>query len=599
MRGRPSAAPASPALSWWATPRGAGVIVALVAVAAFARALGNGFTYDEGLVLVGAQRFLQSGAFGALFGKRYFAASLEGTWRPFCTLTYMLDAMVWFHPAMFKADSLLWHIAAALLLMAFTRRLLPEARRPLGHRGGPAVRAPPHHGRDGRQRLVPRGLAGHRLHAGDADPGARPAAGAGARRVRAGPSVEGVGGDGAGAAGVAAARPVRRPIPRAFGAPEPAAPRGLAARLGRAIVELIPYGVVTVIYLAIRFGPLKTPVAYARYPGGTFGDTLIGLPAIWAHDLRLLVWPWPLCADYTGYFRFGPQPWGPVLLASAIVAGYLGLGALVFRRGERVAALGLGWFLLALLPVSNLLPMPIPAAERFLYLPLCGIAIAAAVARRPLRRAASRPRGAPAGGGGAGAALAALAVVLNLRHGDWRDDQPLWQATVAVNPRSCGAQSAVGREPALTRDAERRPGDPARLGRPRGAGAQPLQRRQRSVSGRLHLYPAGGGARAARRSGRGARGAGAGGRPPPALRAAVRLARLPGVSGRGPHRVGDDAQEGDHRSGAARRDCGRRCADLRGQNLTGGRGSRPSPRTSGAVAALLTGSLVSLSFAAA
>jgi tetratricopeptide (TPR) repeat protein len=42
------------------------------------------------------------------------------------------------------------------------------------------------------------------------------------------------------------------------------------------------------------------------------------------------------------------------------------------------------------------------------------------------------------------AALAALAVVLNLRHRDWRDDQTLWAATVAVNPRSCGAQSAVG-----------------------------------------------------------------------------------------------------------------------------------------------------------
>src|SRR5215831_14320943 len=110
MRGRRSAAPVSPALPWWATPRGAGVIV--------------------GLVLLGAQRFLQSGAFGTLLGKGYFGASLEGTWRPFCTLTYMLDAMVWFHPAMFKVDSLLWHIAAALLLMAFTRRLLPETRRP-------------------------------------------------------------------------------------------------------------------------------------------------------------------------------------------------------------------------------------------------------------------------------------------------------------------------------------------------------------------------------------------------------------------------------------------------------------------------------------
>jgi tetratricopeptide (TPR) repeat protein len=40
--------------------------------------------------------------------------------------------------------------------------------------------------------------------------------------------------------------------------------------------------------------------------------------------------------------------------------------------------------------------------------------------------------------------LAAFAALLNLRHGDWHDDQRLWLATVAVNPRSCGAQSAVG-----------------------------------------------------------------------------------------------------------------------------------------------------------
>ena len=89
MRGRPSVAPASATLPWWATPRGAAIVVALITVVAFARSLGNGFTYDEGLVLVGAQRFLQSGSFGTLLSKAYFGASLEGTWRPFCTFTYI------------------------------------------------------------------------------------------------------------------------------------------------------------------------------------------------------------------------------------------------------------------------------------------------------------------------------------------------------------------------------------------------------------------------------------------------------------------------------------------------------------------------------
>ncbi len=424
---------------WWATPRGAATIVAAAAVLAFARSLGNGFTYDEGLVIVGAQRFLQSGAFGVLFSKSYFAYSLEGTWRPVCTFTYMLDAAVAMHPAVFKADSLLWHLVAAWLLMALSRRLLPPERRRWALWAGllfvvhPVTTETVDNASFREDTLVTVFTLATLILALDG------------RRALAllcfalgllskesavvGPALLGI----LRLAGFEGQR--RRP----GAATLPPAGR---ARLLWTARELLPFGAVTAGYLALRFGPMQTPVAYARYPGGTFGATLIGLPAIWAHDLRLLVWPWPLCAEYTGYFRFGRQPWGPVALAGAVVLAYLGLLAAAARRGARLVAFGLGWFLLALLPVSNLLPIPIPAAERFLYLPLCGVALAVAGAfgwlaeRRPDR---ARP---------VGAALAGLLVVFvaltNRRHRDWRDDQTLWLATVAANPRSCGAQSAVG-----------------------------------------------------------------------------------------------------------------------------------------------------------
>ena len=443
MRGRPSVAPASAALPWWATPRGAAVIVAAVAAVAFARSLGNGFTYDEGLVLVGAQRFLQSGSFGTLLSKDYFASSLEGTWRPFCTLTYMLDAMVSFHPAVFKLDSLVGHIIAAWLLMALTRRLLPEKRRRWAIVAGllfavhPITAETVDNASFREDSLVTAFVLATLILSLD-------------RRRGLALLCYGLGLLSKESAVIAPAllailRLGRfdRENPRPWGPPEPTSPIPISMVVRRLVIELIPFGVLTLVYLGIRFGPMKTPVAYARYPGGTFGATLIGLPAIWAHDLRLLIWPWPLCADYTGYFRFGAQPWAPVLLAAAMVLGYLGLIVFAIRRGERVVALGLGWFLLALLPVSNLLPIPIPAAERFLYLPLCGIALAAAarfgrfIESHP---APARRRGTLLGVG----MLAAFALFLNLRHGDWHDDQRLWLATVAVNPRSCGAQSAVG-----------------------------------------------------------------------------------------------------------------------------------------------------------
>jgi protein O-mannosyl-transferase len=412
------------------------VIVVAVALVAFARALGNGFTYDEGLVILGAQRFLQSASFGTLFSPSYFSGSLEGTWRPVCTFTYMLDALVSMHPAVFKAQSLLWHIAAACLVMTLVRRLLPESRRRTAIVAGllfvlhPVTAETVDNASFREDSLVTVFTLATLILALD-----------GRRKLAILTFALGL--LSKESAVMAPALLLILRLGRFDGAPS----RPLRATCAALLREMVPFGVVALVYLGLRFGPMRMPGTYAEYPGGSFGATLIGLPAIWAHDLRLLVWPWPLCADYTGYFRFGPQPWGPVLGAGAVVSAYLGLAIFAARRGARVVALGLGWFLLTLLPVSNLLPIPIPAAERFLYLPLVGIALAVAAAFGPLlERLGSR------GAGGArrlalaltGGLLLALGVVLNLRHGDWHDDGRLWLATIAVNPRSCGAQSAVG-----------------------------------------------------------------------------------------------------------------------------------------------------------
>ena len=394
-------------------------------------------------MLVGAQRFLQSGSFGALLSKDYFGASLEGTWRPFCTLTYMLDAMVSFHPAVFKLDSLIGHIVAAWLLMALTRRLLPEGRRRWAIVAGllfalhPITAETVDNASFREDSLVTaftlatlilsldrrRGLALFCYGLGLLSKESAVIAPALLAILRLGR--------------------FDREIPRAWGPPEPASPLPLSMTVRRLVVELIPFGVLTVIYLGIRFGPMKTPVAYAQYPGGTFGATLIGLPAIWAHDLRLLIWPWPLCADYTGYFRFGAQPWGPVLMAGAMVLGLPRAHRLrppPGRAGGRARAR-----LVSAGAAPGVEPAPDPhPGRRAVPLPAALWDRAGGGGQvRSIHGGSSAParrRGTLLGVG----LLAAFAVLLNLRHGDWHDDQRLWLATVAVNPRSCGAQSAVG-----------------------------------------------------------------------------------------------------------------------------------------------------------
>ena len=423
--------PPAPELPWWATVRGAAALVAVVAIAAYARALANGFSYDEGLVIARAQPFLQSGSFGTLLSRRYFAGSLEGTWRPFCTLTYMLDALVSMRPAMFKLTNLAWHIGACWLVMALARRLLPERHRRWAVVAGllfavhPITTETVDNASFREDALVTVFTLGTLVLALDGRP--RLALASFALGLLSKES--------------AVVAPALLLLIR-WGRLGPEARRRSLAELAR---ELGPYAAVAIAYAAVRFGPLKTPMAYARYPGGSFGAALAGLPAVWTHDFRLLFVPWPLCADLTGYFDFGGQPLVPFVAALVVVLLYGAAVVTAAMRGQPLVAFGLGWFGLALLPVSNLVPIPVPAAERFLYLPLAGVALAAAAGVGFLADAAGASRWRRGLGVAAGVAvLGGWIAIVNLRHADWRDDEALWRATARVNPRSCGAQSAIG-----------------------------------------------------------------------------------------------------------------------------------------------------------
>jgi hypothetical protein len=436
-RSQPAAPPPTPPGAWWERSRGAAALVAAAVAIVFARSLANGFTYDEPLVIVKAQDFLKSTDFGALVTRDYFSASLEGTWRPFCTLTYMLDALVAFAPAEFKAQSLLWHAASAILVMTLARRLLPERRRRYAIVAGlvfalhPIVTETVDNASFREDSLVTFWtLATILLELAGREGLALVAFALGLLSKES-----------------AVVAPVLLGLLRAWGPAElRRSPRAIAR-------EAAPLVVVLAAYLAVRFGPMKTVGQYALHPGGSLGVTLAAMPLVWAHYLRLLVWPWPLCADYTGYFPFQHPPPAALAVSTLVVVGFAAALAFAAWRGQRGVAFGLAWFAIALGPVSNFIPVPIPAAERFLTLPLAGLALAAASAAGALSE-----RLLPAGWRVLRAAgvtlLVAFAVVVNLRHGAWRDDATLWVDTVAVNPRSCGAQSAVGGT-LLTRGIER------------------------------------------------------------------------------------------------------------------------------------------------
>ena len=163
---------------------------------------------------------------------------------------------------------------------------------------------------------------------------------------------------------------------------------------------------------------------------GTYGQTLIDTLATVPRYLRLVLGIPPFSIDYSylsrGQILTSPGVLISVVLLLAVVV--LTVSALVSER-RSVIGLGGAWFLLFMLPVSNLIPMMQYMAERFLYLPLVGCILAAAawLVDMPHRRAT--------------VALVAATLVLWAgtawaRSSIWKDEVTLFVRSYEQGPRS-------------------------------------------------------------------------------------------------------------------------------------------------------------------
>lgn len=106
--------------------------------------------------------------------------------------------------------------------------------------------------------------------------------------------------------------------------------------------------------------------------------TAVGL---WSQYARLLLFPLDLSADYAPGVHFPSEGLdGGVLLGFLVMSGLI---LAVVKAAKRpppwpVVALGIAWFAVTILPVSNLLfPAGVMLAERTLYLPSAGLAMVA------------------------------------------------------------------------------------------------------------------------------------------------------------------------------------------------------------------------------
>ena len=154
---------------------------------------------------------------------------------------------------------------------------------------------------------------------------------------------------------------------------------------GRGWIRLVPFVVVALVYLALRYsvlGRLGIPLS-AQYMGGrlTYFERLLTSGRVFIQYLILIFYPLNLAGDYD--YNSIPiatavdwDAWlGLVLIVTVAVTAYF------YRHRNRLVSLGLLFVLIALIPGSNwIMPISILMAERFLYLPLVGLSLAGAVA---------------------------------------------------------------------------------------------------------------------------------------------------------------------------------------------------------------------------
>lgn len=219
-------------------------------------------------------------------------------------------------------------------------------------------------------------------------------------------------------------------------------------------LRLAPYLVLMAIYIGaigLAFsGPGAYQIEFVFNPlidEGVWVRVMTGLKLL-GLGVWLMLWPVSLVADYSFHsLTLARAPWESGVLGGCLVTLVLaGLWVLGWRR-HRMLYLGVGVMCcyLGLLLLNALYPVASMFAERFLYMPSVGFALACVAAADIALRLAPRRREAIA-------TLLFTVVVLvfsvraRSRNFEWRDNYTLLVSAAHANPRSAWVQASLGSE---------------------------------------------------------------------------------------------------------------------------------------------------------
>jgi len=212
-----------------------------------------------------------------------------------------------------------------------------------------------------------------------------------------------------------------------------------ARRRGAAAVALIGFCILAALVTWRLYAP-TVALGIDRLKSGPLAPQPAFTLRVLGQYLLLAVWPANLSADYAaGAFTLPASAIdASSLLAGVVVLLFLAAG-LILLRLDRAAGTGILWFLVALLPVAQLVPYREVISEHNAYLAMAGLALAVGEGFTVAERA--RPRLAH---GVAVVLVLLLGARATARARVWRNNVTLWTETAAANPHGVRSHYNLG-----------------------------------------------------------------------------------------------------------------------------------------------------------
>lgn len=217
--------------------------------------------------------------------------------------------------------------------------------------------------------------------------------------------------------------------------------KGAGFRIFKSAAALVPFGIVALGYLALRFRYMTNPIEHISGRGRGALPTLLLSTRAFVHYVSLSALPIRQCIDY---FYTGPSPtlrMPQFLICLVLSAAFLLLPFALMRR-NKAAVFALLWYIIFLLPVSNIIPMTVIMAERYVYISMAGFLAALAMVV-PAPSVSALNEG-PSGGTVPPFLWAAVLVCITgilfyaafQRNKVWSSDVALWHDACECSPES-------------------------------------------------------------------------------------------------------------------------------------------------------------------